>query len=55
MEQLFAMFGISTEAAKTMAKLQFLIDTEQVQALLKVQQMTEQRPADMQAEIPVVK
>lgn len=55
MEELLEMFGISTEAAKTMAKLQFLIESEQVQALMKVQQMTTQNPAELQAEIPVVK
>jgi protease-4 len=53
-EQFYEMFGLSTEAAKTMAKLQVLTDSEQVQALIKVQQMIEQRPAELQAHLPAV-
>ena len=55
MEELFEMFGISTEAASTMAKLQFLVESEQIQTLLKIQQIAEQKPAELQAEIPLVK
>lgn len=53
-EQLFEMFGISTEAAKTLAQLQILTNSETVQTLLKVQQLSEQRPAELQADLPSV-
>ncbi len=54
LEQFYEMFGLSTEATKTLAKLQFLINSEQVKTLIKIQEMSESRPAELEANLPEI-
>ena len=54
LEQFYEMFGLSTEATKTLAKLQFLINSEQVKTLIKIQEISENRPAELEANLPEI-
>lgn len=53
-EQFYEMFGMSTEAASVMSKMQVLTNSEQVKALLKAQQISEHGVAELEANIPTI-
>ncbi len=52
-QQLKRYFGISTETAEAVARLNALVDTPQMKALLKSAAMVQEKPATLKAEVPV--
>jgi len=54
LEQLFDIFGISAEAVSVLSKLHVLANTDEVKALLKVQQLSEHGPAELEVNLPTV-